>query len=129
MRRAPRIGYAQRIARRPNGGLNVKLKPALAAAFTTLLLASCSSTTTYVDTGAVREGESSLGTTTGSSQGLMILQVFPLGQNERFQRAYDQALAQYPGATRLANLVITESWWSAFFVNGYTYKVTGEAIQ
>ncbi len=92
-----------------------------------LLSAACTSSVLMIDTGVMAEDEKVIGPAVGSSQGLMILQAIPVGQNERFAEAYDRALAS-TGGTRLVDITITESWWSAFFVNGYTYEVKGTAV-
>ena len=53
----------------------------------------------------------------------------PMGLNGRMQRAYDNALAQAPGATGLMNVELQESWY--WFVIGTMRHVTitGEAVK
>lgn len=53
----------------------------------------------------------------------------PMGLNGRMQRAYDNALAQAPGATSLENVALQEDWY--WFVIGTLRKVTitGEAVK
>ena len=73
--------------------------------------------------------ETSLGEVEGSSTGIMLLQFIPIGQNQRFEVAYERALASAPGATHLANVTISENWFWAYILNGYSTTVHGTAVK
>jgi len=69
-----------------------------------------------------------LGESEGSSVGIMLFQVIPINQNDRFQKAYDEAV-QKLGGDRLINLTIEERWWWAYVLNGYTFTVKGTVVK
>ena len=69
-----------------------------------------------------------LGESEGSSKGIMLFQVIPIGQNDRFQKAYDEAV-QKLGGDRLINLTIEERWFWAWVLNGYTFTVKGTVVK
>jgi hypothetical protein len=73
--------------------------------------------------------ETVLGEVEGSSTGIMLFQFIPIGQNPRFQVAYDRAMAQAPGATRLADVTISENWFWAYILNGYSTTIRGTAVR
>ncbi|MCE9634206.1 MAG: hypothetical protein K8T90_00745 [Planctomycetes bacterium] len=77
----------------------------------------------------VQSGETVIGEVEGSSTGIMLLGFIPIGQNQRFQVAYDRALAGAPGATRLANVRISENWFWAYVLNGYSTTIHGTAVK
>jgi hypothetical protein len=58
----------------------------------------------------------------------MLFQVIPIGQNSRFVEAYKQALAKHPGATRIADMTISEQWFWAYILNGYVTRIQGTAV-
>ena len=94
-----------------------------------LLLGSCSSTVLSIPTGPMGPDEQSLGAVEAKSTGVMLFQFIPIGQNDRFQTAYDEALAQQPGATRLVDLEIEETWWWGYIMNGYGFTLRGTAVK
>jgi hypothetical protein len=69
-----------------------------------------------------------LGEGQGSSTGIMLFQFIPIGQNERFEKAYRYAVAS-KGGDALINPVITEHWFWAWVLNGYTTTVRGTVIK
>lgn len=69
-----------------------------------------------------------LGEGEGEATGIMLFNLIPIGQNERFERAYDQAVKS-KGGDRLINPVITEKWFWAYILNGYSTKVTGTVVK
>lgn len=78
--------------------------------------------------------EKNLGTVKGQACGFLgILSpeyyFFPIGQNTKMERAYNEALRQRPGSKAIKNITIEEYWFWA--VLGVTQCVTlsGEAIQ
>lgn len=69
-----------------------------------------------------------LGEGTGTATGIMLFNVIPIGQNQRFERAYNAAVAS-KGGDRLLNPVISERWFWAWILNGYKTTVTGTVIK
>ena len=61
--------------------------------------------------------------------GIMIFNILPVGQNERFVEAYRKALAKAPGATRIADVEISEDWFWAYLLNGYITTIRGIAVR
>jgi len=96
---------------------------------TTLLMASCTGVPLAIDGGPLRPGETVLGPAAGKGTGIMLFQLIPIGQNTRFQTAYERALKSVPGATRLADVQIAENWFWAYVLNGYTTTVKGTAVK
>ena len=64
----------------------------------------------------------------GSSVGIMLFNCIPINQNDRFQKAYDEAV-QSKGGDRLINPVIEERWFWAYLLNGYIFKVKGTVVK
>jgi hypothetical protein len=64
----------------------------------------------------------------GSSVGIMLFNIIPINQNDRFQKAYDEAV-QSKGGDRLINPVIEERWFWAYLLNGYIFKVKGTVVK
>jgi len=69
-----------------------------------------------------------LGEGEGSSTGIMLFQFIPIGQNDRFEVAYERAVKS-KGGDRLINPVITENWFWAWILNGYTTTVKGTVVK
>ena len=69
-----------------------------------------------------------LGDSEGSSVGIMLFQVIPIKQNDRFQLAYDEAV-QKLGGDRLINVTIEERWFWAWVLNGYIFTVKGTVVK
>ncbi len=69
-----------------------------------------------------------LGPGEGSSVGIMLFNFIPINQNDRFQKAYDEAVAS-KGGDRLINPVIEEQWFWAYLLNGYIFKVKGTVVK
>ena len=64
----------------------------------------------------------------GSAVGIMLFNFIPINQNDRFQKAYDEAV-QSKGGDRLINPVIEEKWFWAYLLNGYIFKVKGTVVK
>jgi hypothetical protein len=88
---------------------------------------ACHSTQVKIPTAPIGANEKSLGSTEGNSVGMLLFQVIPINQNERFEKAYNQAV-QKAGATRLTDVTISERWWWGYVLNGYVFKVQGTAV-
>ena len=69
-----------------------------------------------------------LGEGKGSATGLMLFDVIPIGQNERFVRAYEAAVKSKNGDA-LINPEITEHWFWGYILNGYSTEITGTVIK
>ena len=69
-----------------------------------------------------------LGEGVATATGIMLFQVIPIGQNSRFQRAYQSAVAS-KGGDALINVEVTERWFWAYVLNGYKTTVKGTVIK
>jgi len=69
-----------------------------------------------------------LGEGSGNATGIMLFNVIPIGQNTRFQRAYDNAVRS-KGGDAIINPVIKENWFWAYVLNGYSTTVSGTVIK
>ncbi len=106
-----------------------RLSAARALLCTTLAIAAaCSSVPLRIPGAELEAGEVAHGQVTGESTGVMLFQIIPIGQNDRFQEAYERAMLSAPGATRLIDVTIQESWFWAWLLNGYNFKLTGTAV-
>jgi len=98
------------------------------ASLALIWLAGCMSAPLHIKTndppGTYRE----LGDGEGSAVGIMLFQVIPIGQNTRFVRAYDEAVASR-GGTRLKDPSIEERWFWAYILNGYVTRVSGTVVK
>ncbi len=69
-----------------------------------------------------------LGEAEGSSVGVMLFNIIPINQNDRFEKAYQEAV-QSKGADLLLNPTIEERWYWAYLFNGYIFTVKGTAVK
>jgi len=69
-----------------------------------------------------------LGEGKGGATGLMLFDVIPIGQNERFVRAYDAAVKS-KGGDALLDPEITEHWFWGYILNGYSTEIKGTVIK
>ena len=106
---------------------STRLTPILAL-LAALVLTACHSTPVRIETAPPGPNEEIVGPVVGESMGIMLFQFIPIGQNERFGRAYDQALRQ-ADATRLVNITIEEDWFWAWVLNGYTFRIRATAVR
>ena len=93
----------------------------------TQLLASCASEPLHIPT-VTRTDYQVLGQGTGKSMGIMLFNFIPIGQNQRFVKAYNKALASMNGDA-LIDPVITEHWFWGYILNGYSTKIEGTVIR
>jgi hypothetical protein len=89
--------------------------------------AACQSAPVKLPSASIGPNEKSLGPTEGSSTGIMLFGVVPIVQNTRFENAYQEAV-QKAGGTRLTDVTISEHWFWAFVLSGYTFTVQGTAV-
>lgn len=107
------------------------MKRLIAAGLAGLLLAGCVSMPVNLSTPPnLQEGKdyTVLGEGEGSSVGIMLFNLIPINQNQRFQKAYDEAV-QSKGGDRLINPTIEEQWFWAYLLNGYIFKVKGTVVK
>jgi hypothetical protein len=69
-----------------------------------------------------------LGPGEGGAVGIMLFDLIPIGQNSRFERAYEEAVKS-KGGDRLIDPVITENWFWAVVLNGYITKISGTVVK
>lgn len=69
-----------------------------------------------------------LGEGSASAVGIMLFNFIPIGQNTRFERAYQAAVDSKEG-DQLLNPVIHEQWFWGFILNGYKTTVRGTVIK
>lgn len=107
--------------------------PAMLAVAASVVLTGCASGFTTVAPTPPQQ-YSRLGTTTGTACGsLGILATgyyfIPMGINSRIERAYNEALVSFPGATGLIDVTIQENWSWWFIGTSRCVTITGEAIK
>jgi len=91
------------------------------------LLVSCYSVPVTIHT-VMDKPYDVLGEGEGSAMGIMLLNAIPMGQNERFERAYKDAIYSKDGDA-LINPVMSERWFWAWVLNGYITTVKGTVIK
>jgi hypothetical protein len=69
-----------------------------------------------------------LGQGEGGAVGIMLFNLIPIGQNERFERAYEEAVKS-KGGTRLIDPVIKETWFWGVILNGYITEISGTVVK
>ena len=107
------------------------MKRLCAAALAGLVLTGCVSMPLNVGPPPnLQEGKNYtvLGEGEGSSVGIMLLQCIPINQNQRFEKAYEEAVKS-KGGDRLINPTIEERWFWAYVLNGYIFKVKGTVVK
>jgi hypothetical protein len=92
-----------------------------------VLAAGCASQPLKIPSLANRNYEV-LGEGKGSATGLMLFDVIPIGQNERFVRAYEAAVKSKNGDA-LLDPEISEHWFWGYILNGYSTEITGTVIK
>jgi hypothetical protein len=105
----------------------MKSKSILSLATLALLAAGCASQPLRIPT-VTKTSYDILGEGKGVATGIMLFNVIPIGQNERFVRAYDEAVKSRNGDA-LIDPVISESWFWAYILNGYNTEVKGTVIK
>ena len=96
----------------------------------TLLLlttVACQSTNLRFPSAPIGPNEKSLGPTEATSTGIMLFGFVPINQNTRFEHAMAEA-ARKAGGTRLTDVTISERWFWALVLDGFTFKVKGTAV-
>jgi opacity protein-like surface antigen len=93
-----------------------------------VFVAACQSAPFKISTDMSSSGYDVLGEGEGSSTGIMLFNVIPIGQNDRFQEAYHNAVLS-KGGDALLNPEISERWFWAYVLNGYITTVKGTVIK
>src|SRR6266436_6222451 len=104
-----------------------KSKIVLPLGLLTLLIAGCASQPLRIPT-ITKTNYEILGEGKGEATGIMLFDVIPIGQNERFVRAYNAAVKSKNGDA-LVDPEISENWFWGYILNGYSTKVTGTVIK
>ena len=106
-------------------------KIVFALILSSLLISGCSSVPVNMGTSSSQiEGVDYkvLGEGEGTSTGIMLFNIIPIGQNDRFKSAYEEAILS-KGGDRLINPVIEERWFWGYILNGYSFTVKGTVIK
>jgi len=69
-----------------------------------------------------------LGESKAQATGIMLFNVIPIKQNDRFVRAYNAAVKNKNGDA-LIDVEIKEDWFWAYVLNGYKTEVKGTVIK
>jgi hypothetical protein len=69
-----------------------------------------------------------LGEGEGEASGIMLFQLIPIGQNDRFELAYERAVKS-KGGDRLIDPVIRENWAWLYICNVYTTRIKGTVVK
>jgi hypothetical protein len=69
-----------------------------------------------------------LGQATARGRGYMVLNVIPVNQNNKIERAIEAAI-QSKGGDELIDISVTESWFWAYVLNSYAVDVEGTVIK
>ena len=93
----------------------------------TLLAAGCASQPLKIPT-VTKANYDTLGEGQGEATGIMLFNVIPIGQNERFVRAY-QAAVKSKNGDALVDPQISENWFWGYILNGYSTKISGTVIK
>src|SRR6266581_2647172 len=96
-------------------------------AFLAILAVGCASQPLKIPT-VTKTNYETLGEGKGGATGLMLFNVIPIGQNERFVKAYEAAVKS-KGGDALVDPVISEHWFWGYILNGYSTEVTGTVIK
>ena len=93
-------------------------------------LGGCVASAQYrFDGGPVGAGETALGHVTGQSESYVLLGIVMPDVASRFDRAHANALEQAPGASRLADVQVTDDVLSVLILSRMVTRVTGIAVQ
>lgn len=69
-----------------------------------------------------------LGPATARGRGFMILNLIPVNQNNKIERAVEKAI-QSKGGDELIDISVQESWFWAYVLNSYAVDVQGTVIK
>lgn len=69
-----------------------------------------------------------LGRASAKGRGFMVLNVIPVNQNNKIERAVEAAI-QSKGGDELIDVSVRESWFWAYVLNSYAVEVEGTVIK
>ena len=69
-----------------------------------------------------------LGQASAKGRGFMVLNVIPVNQNNKIERAIEAAI-QSQGGDELIDISVQESWFWAYVLNSYAVEVKGTVIK
>ena len=92
-----------------------------------LLTGGCASQPLKIPT-VTKTSYETLGEGKGGATGIMLFNLIPIGQNERFVRAYEAAVKCKNGDA-LIDPEISEHWFWGYILNGYSTEVKGTVIK
>ncbi|MEX2208912.1 MAG: hypothetical protein WEF50_22070 [Myxococcota bacterium] len=69
-----------------------------------------------------------LGPASGKGRGFMILNLIPVGQNSKIEKAVETAI-QSKGGDELIDISVQESWFWAYVLNSYAVEVQGTVLK
>jgi hypothetical protein len=69
-----------------------------------------------------------LGPATGRGRGFMVLNLIPVNQNNKIERAVEAAIKS-KGGDELIDISVQESWFWAYVLNSYAVDITGTVIK
>ncbi len=75
-----------------------------------------------------KENYEVIGQGEGSATGIMLFNFIPIGQNDRFVNAYNGAVNSM-GGDCLIDAQISESWFWAYVLNGYSTTIKGTVVK
>ena len=95
--------------------------------FSVVILSGC--TGVPMKTANLNEGEYTIiGHGEATATGIMLFNVIPIKQNNRFVRAQNAAIKS-KGGDAMINTQIKESWFWAYILNGYKTTVSGDIVK
>ncbi|MCF7970587.1 MAG: hypothetical protein K9L22_05415 [Methylococcaceae bacterium] len=104
-----------------------KLKTTASIGLLTIFITGCSSQTLKIPSVTSTNYEI-LGEAQAQATGIMLFNIIPIKQNDRFIRAYDAAVLS-KNADALIDVEISERWFWAYILNGYKTTIKGTAIK
>jgi len=104
-----------------------KSKILLSLGFSTLLLSGCTSQPLKIPHITSTNYEV-LGEGKAQATGIMLFNIIPIKQNDRFIRAYNAAIKSKNGDA-LIDIEIKEKWFWAYVLNGYKTEIKGTVIK
>src|SRR5439155_27240873 len=125
---APRSSAGHRTRRVRKGGARmIATRTVVSLSLLAFLATGCVSKPLKIETRTGSNYEE-LGEGQGSATGIMLFNFIPIGQNERFVRAYEAAVKS-KGGDALLNPEISERWFWAYVVSLYRTTVRGTVIR
>ena len=103
------------------------IKTSAIALLTVGLLAGCTGTPMKVEN-LDEDDYTVIGKGQATATGIMLFQVIPIQQNDRFVRA-QRAAIKSKGGDAMINTEVKENWFWAWVLNGYQTTVSGDIVK